>query len=124
MDQRVIGGRYRLLDKLGAGAMGVVWRAQDELIGRQVAVKEMPVPAGTAREQDEFRQRVLREARNAGQLNGPSVITVHDVVTDDRAAYVVMELIDAPTLADLLESGPLPADQVVAIGLQLLDALD
>src|SRR2546429_795670 len=104
-EQRVVVERYRVLDQLGAGAMGTVWRAWDELIGRPVALKEIPVPHGSTSEKEAFRQRVLREARNAGRLTDPGVVTIYDVATDERAAYVVMELIEAPTLAEILERG-------------------
>src|SRR5947208_6656518 len=118
--QRIVVDRYRVLEQLGSGAMGVVWRAWDELIGRPVALKEIPVPHGSSSEKDAFRQRVLREARNAGRLTDPAVVTVYDVASDERAAYVVMELIDAPTLAEVLERGPLPAQQAARVGLQVL----
>ena len=123
---RVIGGRYVVLTELGRGGMGVVWRAEDRVMGRQVAVKELHLPAGLgAEERRLFRERLLREARTAGRLNHPGIVTVYDVVTDGGVDHIVMELIDARTLADVVaESGPLDERAAVAVARQLLDALD
>ncbi|MCP2093991.1 MULTISPECIES: serine/threonine-protein kinase [Actinosynnema] len=112
---KVVADRYQVIRELGRGGMGVVWLAEDRVIGRQVALKELRTSSPAERE------RVLREARTAGRLNSPSVVTVHDVVVEEGTAYIVMELVSAPTLADLM---PLPADRVAAIGLAVLDALD
>ncbi|WP_370591254.1 serine/threonine-protein kinase [Saccharopolyspora montiporae] len=124
--QRLVGGRYRLLDELGRGGMGVVWRARDEVIGRDVALKELHPPETRdpeARAVSE--ERVLREVRTAGRLSDPGVVTVHDVLTGDGPTCIVMELVRAPTLAELVErDGPLPAAQVGALAEQLLSALD
>ncbi|MCF0092892.1 WD40 repeat domain-containing serine/threonine protein kinase [Micromonospora sp. MH99] len=127
--QRLVAGRYRLESVLGRGGMGVVWRATDELIGRVVAVKEVRAPAGlTGEERLLFGERALREARTAGQINHPAVVAIHDLVPaggDDEAVYIVTELVDAPTLADLLErEGALPPARVTAIAVRMLDALD
>jgi eukaryotic-like serine/threonine-protein kinase len=124
---RVIAGRYRLQARLGRGGMGVVWRATDELLGRQVAVKEIPLdlddalPAEEARRQ---RERALREARAVAQLNHPHIIVVHDVVEDDERPYIVMELIDGGSLADRVSArGPVDAAEAARIGIALLGAL-
>ncbi|MFG3555935.1 WD40 repeat domain-containing serine/threonine protein kinase [Micromonospora sp. NPDC047557] len=126
--QRLVAGRYRLESVLGRGGMGVVWRATDELIGRVVAVKEVRAPAGlTGEERLLFGERALREARTAGQINHPAVVAIHDLVPasgDDEAVYIVTELVDAPTLADLLNQGPLPPARVTAFAVRMLDALD
>ncbi|MGV9213969.1 WD40 repeat domain-containing serine/threonine protein kinase [Micromonospora sp. RB23] len=127
--QRLVAGRYRLESVLGRGGMGVVWRATDELIGRVVAVKEVRAPAGlTGEDRLLFGERALREARTAGQINHPAVVAIHDLVPasgDDEAAYIVTELVDAPTLADLLDQeGPLPPARATAIAVRMLDALD
>ncbi|HMG39835.1 MAG TPA: hypothetical protein VK611_00840, partial [Acidimicrobiales bacterium] len=85
---RVVAGRYRLEDELGRGGMGVVWRAVDTLIERTVALKELRAPAG---DESSFVERALREARNAGRLNHPGVVAVHDVIApagDDDAVYI------------------------------------
>jgi eukaryotic-like serine/threonine-protein kinase len=122
---RVIGGRYVVLAELGRGGMGVVWRAEDRVMGRQVAVKELHLPAGLGdAERRLFRERLLREARTAGRLNHPGIVTVYDVLTDGGVDHIVMELIEARTLADVVaESGPLDERSAAAVAQQLLDAL-
>jgi serine/threonine protein kinase len=124
--QRMIASRYALLSELGRGGMGVVWLAEDRTIGRRVAIKELHLPAGVpVDERRVLEERVLREARAAGRLNDPGVVTVYDVVQESGATYIVMELIQAPTLADIVaRQGPLPPDAVASIAGQLLDALD
>ncbi|WP_217235168.1 serine/threonine-protein kinase [Streptomyces sp. AC555_RSS877] len=122
---RVIAGRYRLEERLGRGGMGVVWRATDQLLGRQVAVKELPLDdtlsADEARRQ---RERTLREARAVAQLSHPHIIVVHDVVEDGERPYIVMELIHGGSLADrIAERGPIDAVEAARIGLALLGAL-
>jgi serine/threonine protein kinase len=123
--RRVIAGRYRLQEKLGRGGMGVVWRATDQLLGRSVAVKELPydetLSAAQARRQ---RDRTLREARAVAQLNHPHIIVVHDVVEHDERPYIVMELIEGGSLADrLAQRGPVDAAEAARIGIALLGAL-
>ncbi len=122
---RVIAGRYRLEERLGRGGMGVVWRATDQLLGRGVAVKELPVDetlsAAEARKQ---RERTLREARALAQLSHPHITVVHDVVEDDERPYIVLELIDGPSLAErIARDGPVDADEAARIGIDLLCAL-
>ncbi|OZM74405.1 serine/threonine protein kinase [Amycolatopsis antarctica] len=121
--QRVIAGRYTVLGELGRGGMGIVWRAEDRVIGRVVAVKELRLP-DVAEEAGVFQERVLREVRTGGSINDPAVVTVYDVVVDHGATYIVMELVEAPTLSDLVRThGPMPAHQVASIGEQVLAAL-
>lgn len=122
---RVIGGRYVVLAELGRGGMGIVWRAEDRVMGRHVAVKELHLPDGLGPEDRTlFRERLLREARTAGRLNDPGIVTVYDVVTDRGVDHIVMELIEARTLADVVaENGPLDEGVVADIGRQLLSAL-
>ncbi|AOS63271.1 serine/threonine-protein kinase [Actinoalloteichus hymeniacidonis] len=124
-EQRQIVGRYVVLEEIGRGGMGVVWRAEDTVIGRRVAVKELRLPEGVPQqERSVLEERVLREARSAGRLNDPSVVTVFDVVSEDETTYIVMELVEAPTLSDLVRAhGPLPAPQVADLGRRLLHAL-
>ncbi|TWP50361.1 serine/threonine protein kinase [Lentzea tibetensis] len=122
----MIAGRYALLAELGRGGMGVVWRAQDRVIGRQVAIKELHIADGVPPEERRvLEERVLREARTAGKLNDPGVVTVFDVVSDGGVPWVVMELVEAPTLATLISArGPMPQEQVVSIAQQSLSALE
>src|SRR5690606_15964067 len=122
---RVIAGRYRLEERLGRGGMGVVWRATDQLLGRGVAVKELPVDetlsAAEARKQ---RERTLREARALAQLSHPHITVVHDVVEDDERPYIVLELIDGPSLAErIARDGPVDADEAARTGIDRLCAL-
>jgi tRNA A-37 threonylcarbamoyl transferase component Bud32 len=120
--QRVVAGRYALLGELGRGGMGVVWRAQDQVIGRQVAVKELRLP--DAESAAVFSERALREVRTGGRLNDPAVVTVYDVVTDGGTTFIVMELVEAPSLADLVrQRGPMPAAQAAQLGERVLAAL-
>ncbi|WP_433263821.1 serine/threonine-protein kinase [Actinosynnema sp. CS-041913] len=123
---RVIAGRYTLLGELGRGGMGVVWRAQDNVIGRQVAIKELHLPDGIAHEERRvLEERVLREARTAGRLNDPGVVTVFDVIAEHGMTYIVMELVEAATLSTIIaQGGPLPQDRVIAVAMQALSALD
>ncbi|GAA3461906.1 serine/threonine-protein kinase [Saccharothrix longispora] len=123
---RVIAGRYTLLAELGRGGMGVVWRAQDTVIGRHVAIKELHLPDGIAHEERRvLEERVLREARTAGRLNDPAVVTVFDVVVEGGMTYIVMELVEAATLSTLINAqGPMPQERVVSIAVQALSALD
>jgi serine/threonine protein kinase len=123
--QRVIASRYVLLREIGRGGMGIVWLSEDRTIGRQVAIKELHLPDGVApAEREVFEERVLREARAAGRLNDPGVVTVYDVVRDQGTTFIVMELIEATTLTDLVQQrGPLPQDAVARLAEQLLSAL-
>ena len=119
---RVVAGRYALLGELGRGGHGVVWRAHDQVIGRQVAIKELRLPDGA--EDGVFTERVLREVRTAGRLNDPAIVTVFDVVAADGATFIVMELVEAPTLGELVRRyGALAPEQVASIGQQILSAL-
>ncbi|HEX9335260.1 MAG TPA: serine/threonine-protein kinase [Pseudonocardiaceae bacterium] len=123
---RLVAGRYAVLGELGRGGFGVVWRAEDRVIGRQVALKELRVPPGLGeRESAAFTERVLREARTAGRLNDPAIVTVYDVVREGGAMFIVMELVEASTLAELVSrDGPLPPDRAGTLGLAVLSALE
>jgi hypothetical protein len=125
VDQRVVAGRYALLREIGRGGMGIVWRSEDRTIGRQVAIKELHLPDDVdPGEREVFEERVLREARTAGRLNDPGVVTVYDVVREQGTTFIVMELIEAPTLTDLVrDRGPLPQDFVARLAEQVLSAL-
>jgi eukaryotic-like serine/threonine-protein kinase len=106
--------------------MGVVWRALDAVLGREVAVKEVVFPPTMVEEERRPAQaRVLREARAAARLNHPGAVTLYDVVQDQGGTFIVMELVDAPTLAELVRvSGPLPPARVAEIGAQVVSALE
>ncbi|WP_225825053.1 serine/threonine-protein kinase [Streptomyces naphthomycinicus] len=122
---RLIAGRYRLEERIGRGGMGVVWRASDQVLGRQVAVKEL-LPDDSLPDDDTRRRRdrTFREARAVCQLRHPHIIVVHDVVEQDERPYLVMELIDGGSLADrVARHGPVDAAEAARIGIALLSAL-
>jgi serine/threonine protein kinase len=117
---RLIAGRYRLGRLLGQGGMGFVWHAHDQVLDREVAVKEVFVPDHN----EDRSERAFREARAAGRLNHPGIVTIHDLVSDEGRSWIVMELVRAPSLeAALRESGPMAPGRVARIGLALLEAL-
>jgi hypothetical protein len=121
----VVAGRYRLLERIGGGGMGAVWLASDDLLGREVAVKQVLPPAGAdATVTDQQRQRALREGRIAARLAHSHAIRVYDVALEDGAPWLVMEYLPSRSLAEVLkEDGPLGVDQVAQIGAQVADAL-
>jgi serine/threonine protein kinase len=114
-------GPYEILESIGAGGMGVVYRARDTRLDRIVAVKVLA--AGTAK-RPEFRQRFEREARAVSALNHPHICTLHDVGSVGDIDYIVMEYLEGETLAARLRSGALPLDQALRIALESADALD
>ncbi|WP_406342980.1 serine/threonine-protein kinase [Streptomyces sp. NBC_00648] len=121
---RMLGGRYRLVDRLGHGGMGTVWRAHDEVVDRDVAVKEPRVPDHLGeRERATVHLRMQREARAAARIDHPSVVTVHDVVVEDDKPWIVMELVRGHSMADRLQEGTLDVREAARIGLAVLGAL-
>ncbi|WP_033436788.1 serine/threonine-protein kinase [Saccharothrix sp. NRRL B-16314] len=124
-EDRVIADRYRFLDRIGSGAMGVVWRAQDERLGRIVAIKQLLLaPSLDEREQDEAIQRAMREGRIAAKLHHPNAIAVYDVVEENGAPCLVMEYLPSYSLADTMaEHAPLDPIEVAQIGMQAAAAL-
>lgn len=122
---RVLAGRYRLLSMIGSGGMGSVWHARDELLDRDVAVKEVKVRTDlTDEERAILTERTKREARATARLSHPGIITVHDVVEEDGRPCIVMEYVAAGSLQEILERhGPLPVPEVAEIGRQMLSAL-
>ena len=112
---------YTILEKLGAGGMGVVYKAEDTRLGRSVALKFLP---------DELSQNPLavdrfeREARAVSALNHPHICSVHDVGEHGGRRFIVMEYVEGSPLHEVLAAGALPTDQVVELGIQLADALE
>ncbi|MBR7675895.1 serine/threonine protein kinase, partial [Streptomyces daliensis] len=124
-DSLLLADRYRVGARLGRGGMGTVWRAEDELLGRSVAVKQIHleegVPAGAARE---LHRRTLREARTVAQVGHPSILVVHDVVEQDGRPWIVMELVEGESLADrIARGGPVTAHEAARVGVALTRAL-
>ncbi|MFD6888173.1 serine/threonine-protein kinase [Streptomyces sp. NPDC059957] len=123
--ERLVAGRYRLLSRLGEGGMGTVWRARDETLHREVAVKEVRAPAHLrAGDIERMYSRLEREAWAAARIPDRNVVTVHDVVMEDDRPWIVMELIRGQSLADLLRAeGPLTPRHAAHIGAEVLCAL-
>jgi serine/threonine protein kinase len=122
---RVVAGRYELTSELGRGGMGVVWRATDLVLSREVAVKEVTLPFHlTDDERAVLRERTLREARAAARLTHPCVTSVYDVVEDAGKPWVVMEHVPSRSLQQLVQEGPLSPPAVARIGLDVLAAVE
>lgn len=121
----VLADRYRLKAVLGRGGMGVVWLAGDELLHREVALKEVIWPPQLdAAERETLRQRALREARTAARLDHPNIVGVYDVVESDGRPWIVMQLVRYRSLSDAVrDDGPLPPARAAHVGLQILEAL-
>ncbi|WP_326665363.1 serine/threonine-protein kinase [Streptomyces canus] len=124
-DGRLIGGRYRLVERVGSGPNGTVWRARDEQDERYVAVKE---PLLTGDPEDEERQRTAHrlphEARAAARVDHPAAVAIHDVLLEDELPWIVMELVEGESLdAALAGRGPLADAEAARIGLAVLGAL-
>ncbi|MEE1752467.1 serine/threonine-protein kinase [Streptomyces sp. SP18CS02] len=124
-DGRIVAGRYRLLGPLGEGGMGVVWRARDEVLAREVAVKEIRAPSGlTAAERQRLYTRLEREAWAAARIPHRNAVTVHDVAAEDGRPWIVMELVRGLALSETLDSeGPMPPRRAGHIGAEVLAAL-
>jgi serine/threonine protein kinase len=121
-------GRYEILDELGRGAMGVVYKARDPKINRVVAVKTVSLTGQAAHEELEYRERFFREAEAAGRLSHPGIVTVFDVgeEPETRAPYIVMEFVGGASLEKLLsrDTSKLPVDTALQLALELAEALD
>jgi hypothetical protein len=123
-DGRLVGGRYRLLERIGSGGMGTVWRAFDELVDREVAVKQPRLPGDPEDEQfQRAAHRLYREARAAARVDHPSAVVIHDVVIEGELPWIVMELVRGESLHELLGRGPLAPADAARIGLAVLGAL-
>jgi eukaryotic-like serine/threonine-protein kinase len=116
---RLVLGRYRLGERLGAGGFGVVWQAHDERLERDVAVKTIPFGGGAGDD-----ARIQREAVAAARLNHPGIVALYELGHDEHAAYLVSELVDGATLADLSREGAVSDRDVARIGAALCDALE
>ncbi|MET8830304.1 serine/threonine-protein kinase [Streptomyces sp. NPDC004610] len=123
--ERVVADRYRLLSPLGEGGMGTVWRARDEVLHREVAVKEVRAPAGLpAPDVGRMYARLEREAWAAARVAHRNVVTVYDVATEEGRPWIVMELVRGVSLAETLQAeGPIPPQRAALIGAEVLAAL-
>ena len=124
-EPEILAGRYRLLNLVGRGGMGRVWRAHDLLLDRDVAVKEVLSLVGLPETRGELARRTLREARAAARFRHPNAVQVFDVELADGRPWIVMEFVEGRSLDTLVrQDGPLELADVVRIGLALLDVLD
>ncbi|WP_169948679.1 serine/threonine-protein kinase [Microbispora sp. H11081] len=121
----LLADRYELRTRIGRGTMGVVWRAYDRSLGREIAVKEIRQdPSLNPRQRQELRERMMREGRMAARVSHPSVATIHDVIVSDGIPWIIMELVEGRSLEQVVdEEGPLPPRLVAEIGYDLLGAL-
>jgi serine/threonine protein kinase len=117
-------GRYEITGTLGRGAMGVVFQARDPLIERVVAIKTVACAGLSDKDAEEFEQRFFREAKSAGQLNHPNIVTIHDVGRSDELAYIAMEYLSGESLRDILDSSaPLSCTRIIEIVAAVADGL-
>ena len=121
----LLADRYELRTRIGRGTMGIVWRAYDRSLGREIAVKEIRQdPSLNPRQRQELRERMMREGRMAARVSHPSVATIHDVIVSDGIPWIIMELVEGRSLEQVIdEEGPLPPRLVAEIGYDLLGAL-
>src|SRR5580692_4119820 len=113
-------GRYKILDELGRGGCGVVYRALDPSIGRVVAIKTIL----TKTEGEESRERFRREARSAGNLSHPNIVTIHDFSDTGDPMFIAMEFVEGRTLAEMMSRGPLTQDFILGVLRPAAEALD
>ncbi|MFF9410775.1 protein kinase [Streptomyces anandii] len=115
-----VGGRFELIERLGSGGMGTVWRARDTVLHREVALKAVRQDADTS---PTVRERVMREARALARLSNPHVVTVYEVIEAEPHPWIVMELVPGTSLQQRIHAGPLSPAETARIGRQLLSAL-
>ncbi len=113
-------GPYEILAPIGAGGMGEVYRAKDPRLGREVAIKVLP--AAFSQDADRLK-RFEQEARSASALNHPNIVTIHEIGTANGSSYIAMELVDGPSLRELLAAGPLPTRKLLDVTVQIAEAL-
>jgi eukaryotic-like serine/threonine-protein kinase len=111
-------GRYRLIGRLGAGGFGTVWHAHDEQLDRSVALKRIPLPG------EEDRERAMRESRATARLSHPAIVALYEATSDEDAFYLVSELVEGETLAQLIAGDGLSDEEVIEVGLALIEALE
>jgi len=114
-------GNYRIVEKIGEGGMGEVYRARDERLGRDVAIKVLPEHFA---DDAAWRERFEREARTVSSLNHPTICTLHDIGRQDGIDFIVMEYLEGETLAHRLAKGALPLDRALRVGIQIAEGLD
>ena len=119
-------GRYRIVKEIGRGAMGIVYLATDPTIGRSVAIKTVRLrEIDNAQQREKLRERLFREARSAGVLSHPNIVTIYDMAEEDGVAYIAMEYVDGPTLDDLMSSGKaIESSKLFGILRQTANAVD
>src|SRR5215472_9004507 len=119
-------GRYRIVKEIGRGAMGVVYLATDPTIGRSVAIKTVRLrEIDNPQQREKLRERLFREARSAGVLSHPNIVTIYDMAEEDGLAYIAMEYVDGPTLDDIMASGkPVDSTKFFSILRQTALAID
>ncbi|MER6878418.1 serine/threonine-protein kinase, partial [Amycolatopsis sp. NPDC000673] len=124
-ESRQVAGRYELVELIGSGAMGMVWRGEDKILGRVVAVKELLMPVNQGEDKvEEARNRAMREARIAARLQHPNAISVFNVVEHEDRPWLIMEYLPSRSLAvKLREDGPLTVDEAIPFAVQLAGVL-
>ncbi|WP_020544636.1 serine/threonine-protein kinase [Nonomuraea coxensis] len=120
----MLGERYRLLSEIGRGGMGIVWRAYDTMLEREIAIKRVTIAADLQGDAERLRKQALKEARTAARVNHPGIVTVYDILVDEEQAWIIMELLHASSMSELIrENGPLPVGRAIAAGREILAAL-